>query len=64
MNMTSRDELLTTAEVAERCRVNPVTVARWVRTGKLDAVHLPGGTLRFRQSDLDALIASPRGDAA
>lgn len=54
--MRASDELLTTAEVAERLRVSTVTVARWVKKGQLDAVQLPGGTLRFKESDIAAIV--------
>lgn len=56
VNMRTSDELLTTAEVAERLRVSQVTVARWAKKGQLDAVRLPGGTLRFKESDIAAIV--------
>lgn len=56
INMRTSDELLTTAEVAERLRVSQVTVARWVKKGQLDAVRLPGGTLRFKESDIASIV--------
>jgi excisionase family DNA binding protein len=34
------DELLTVAQVAERLQVNPETVRRWLRTGRLRGVSL------------------------
>ncbi len=30
------------------------TVLRWTREGKLPAIRLPGGALRYRESDLEA----------
>lgn len=50
--------LLTTQEVAEQMRVHVSTVARWVKEGHLAAFRTPGGTLRFRQADVDALLTS------
>jgi len=54
--VSKSDSLLTTTEVAERCRVSTVTVGRWVRDGKLAAVRPGGNVLRFRRQDVDALL--------
>ena len=52
----SPDDLLTAGEVAERYRVNRMTVSRWVRAGTLPAIRPGGGRiLRFRRSDVEAL---------
>ncbi|HEV7686876.1 MAG TPA: BldC family transcriptional regulator [Acidimicrobiia bacterium] len=45
-------ELLTPAEVAEMFRVNPKTVTRWARAGKISAVRTLGGHRRYRASDI------------
>jgi excisionase family DNA binding protein len=37
------DRLLTVREVAERMKVNEVTVQRWLRAGRLKGMR-PGGT--------------------
>lgn len=55
--MARNHPLLTTSEVAERARVSPETVRRWVREGHLPAVTLPAGTLRFRVEDIDAMLS-------
>jgi excisionase family DNA binding protein len=47
------EKLLTPAEVAERFRVNPKTVTRWARAGKLHAIRTLGGHRRFRASEID-----------
>lgn len=39
--------LLRPAEVARMFRVDPATVARWVKAGKLPAFRTPGGHLRI-----------------
>jgi excisionase family DNA binding protein len=52
------DRLLTAREVADRVRVEPATVLRWRRKGKLFAVRLPSGQIRFPESKLDAALDS------
>lgn len=44
--------LLTPAEVARLFRVNPKTVTRWARAGKLTAIRTLGGHRRFRESEI------------
>lgn len=46
------NELLTPGEVAEMFRVNPKTVTRWARAGRISAVRTLGGHRRFRASDI------------
>lgn len=55
----SADDLLTTREVADLCRVSTATVARWSREGHLDGTKVGPRTLRFRRADVEALIAPP-----
>lgn len=55
----SHDELMTTKEVAARLRVSEQTVHRMARSGELGAVRIRK-RLRFRRSDVDALIAGER----
>ena len=47
-----RDDLLTPAEVAALFRVNPKTVTRWARAGRISAVRTLGGHRRFRASEI------------
>jgi excisionase family DNA binding protein len=42
--------------VAEIFNVDPQTVSRWNRTGRLDAVRTPGGHRRFREDDVRTLL--------
>lgn len=44
--------LLTPAEVAAMFRVNPKTVTRWARAGKISAIRTLGGHRRFRASEV------------
>lgn len=46
------DALLTPAEVAAMFRVNPKTVTRWARAGKITAIRTLGGHRRFRASEI------------
>ncbi|MGI8792096.1 MAG: helix-turn-helix domain-containing protein, partial [Acidimicrobiales bacterium] len=39
----NQDPLLTPAEVAALFRVNPKTVTRWARAGKITAIRTLGG---------------------
>ena len=50
------DKLLTPAEVARMFRVNPKTVTRWARSGKLSAVRTLGGHRRYRRSEIERAI--------
>lgn len=44
--------LLTPSEVAAMFRVNPKTVTRWARAGKLTAIRTLGGHRRFKASEI------------
>ena len=46
------DSLLTPAEVASLFRVNPKTVTRWARAGKITAIRTLGGHRRFRATEI------------
>ena len=47
------DALLTPSEVAAMFRVNPKTVTRWARAGKISAIRTLGGHRRFRDEPQD-----------
>jgi excisionase family DNA binding protein len=52
------DRLLTVAEVAEYFRVEPESVRRWLREGKLLGINLGRGPgWRIRLGDLELFIA-------
>ena len=46
------EQLLTPSEVAAMFRVNPKTVTRWARAGKISAIRTLGGHRRFRASEI------------
>jgi excisionase family DNA binding protein len=52
-------EFLTSAEVSRMFGVDRRTVARWARTGKLNAIRSPGGLhYRFRADHIRVLLAA------
>jgi excisionase family DNA binding protein len=55
---------LTPSEVAALFKVDPKTVTRWAQQGKISSFRTPGGHRRYRQKDVDALLASGEADAA
>jgi excisionase family DNA binding protein len=50
--------LLTPAEVASLFRVDPKTVTRWAKAGRLTAIRTLGGHRRYRQSEVQNLLKS------
>lgn len=57
------EHLLTPAEVAALFRVDPKTVTRWAKAGKLTSIRTLGGHRRYRASEVHALLDahSPAG---
>ena len=55
------EPLLTPAEVARAFRVDPKTVTRWAKDGRLNPVMTPGGHRRYRKSQVDSML---RGESA
>jgi len=49
---SEHEALLTPSEVAAMFRVNPKTVTRWARAGKISAIRTLGGHRRFRASEI------------
>lgn len=47
--MTELPELLMPYEVAALVRVDPRTVTRWAKAGKVECIVTPGGHRRFRR---------------
>lgn len=50
--------LLTARTVAERLDLSTETVLRWVRSGQLPAIKLPGGSIRIVESTFEEWLAS------
>lgn len=53
----SAESLLTPAEVAAMFRVDPKTVTRWAKAGKLSSIRTLGGHRRYRESEVRELLA-------
>lgn len=63
---TSRNEgeeeerLLTPSEVAKLFHVDPKTVIRWAKAGKLSSIRTLGGHRRYRASEVYRLLHERR----
>ena len=53
-----QETLLTPAEVAKLFRVDPKTVTRWAKAGKLSSIRTLGGHRRFKESEVKTLLKS------
>lgn len=53
---TESEPLLTPAEVAAMFRVDPKTVTRWAKAGKLSSIRTLGGHRRYRESEVRQLL--------
>jgi excisionase family DNA binding protein len=54
------DELLTPSEVAKLFRVDPKTVTRWAKAGKLSSIRTLGGHRRYRAGEVRELLDAQR----
>jgi len=50
------ETLLTPAEVAALFRVDPKTVTRWAKAGKLSSIRTLGGHRRYREAEVRSLL--------
>ena len=57
------DRLLTPADVATMFRVDPKTVTRWARDGRLTAVRTLGGHRRYREAEVLSLLREANASA-
>lgn len=55
------DELLTPSEVAALFRVDPKTVTRWAKAGKLTSIRTLGGHRRYRAEEVYGLLDRTTG---
>ena len=57
-------DLLTPTEVAELFRVNPKTVTRWAKSGKISAIRTLGGHRRFSAAEIMRHLEEQRLEAS
>ena len=50
------EALLTPSEVATLFRVDPKTVTRWAKSGKLSSIRTLGGHRRYREAEVRELL--------
>ena len=58
---SAQENLLTPAEVATLFRVDPKTVTRWAKAGKLTSIRTLGGHRRYRESEVRELLKNHLG---
>ena len=58
LSPSNQERLLTPAEVASLFRVDPKTVTRWAKAGKLNSIRTLGGHRRYRESEVRGLLKS------
>lgn len=51
------EPLMTPAEVATMFRVDPKTVTRWAKAGRITSIRTLGGHRRYREAEVRALLA-------
>ncbi len=55
-HMQQSETLLTPSEVAALFRVDPKTVTRWAKAGKISSIRTLGGHRRYRESEVRTLL--------
>jgi excisionase family DNA binding protein len=55
MRVASAPKALRRGDAAARLGVHPNTLAGWVKRGWLKGVQMPGGEIRFREDEVEAL---------
>ena len=58
LSLSNQEILLTPAEVAALFRVDPKTVTRWAKAGKLTSIRTLGGHRRYKESEVKTLLKS------
>lgn len=55
-------KLLEVSQVAKILKVNPATVRRWIKTGKMSAIQLPGGMFKVDGLIVDNILKEYQPD--
>ena len=63
MDQVTKESLLTPAEVAAMFRVDPKTVTRWAKAGKLSSIRTLGGHRRYREEEVQSFLSRMRTNA-
>lgn len=58
---SEQEVLLTPSEVAALFRVDPKTVTRWAKSGKISSIRTLGGHRRYRESEVRELLEGVPG---
>lgn len=53
---SEQETLLTPSEVAALFRVDPKTVTRWAKSGKISSIRTLGGHRRYREAEVRQLL--------
>ncbi len=61
---SEQETLLTPSEVAALFRVDPKTVTRWAKSGKISSIRTLGGHRRYRESEVRQLLHGVPGQRA
>ena len=56
LSVGGQENLLTPAEVAALFRVDPKTVTRWAKAGKITSIRTLGGHRRYKESEVKTLL--------
>jgi excisionase family DNA binding protein len=62
MKAEDEEALLTPAEVAALFRVDPKTVTRWAKAGKLSSIRTLGGHRRYRAEEVRRFLEGARSN--
>lgn len=63
-NTAGAAPLMTPQEVAAMFRVDPKTVTRWSRAGKLTSIRTLGGHRRYARDEVEALLCGESSETA
>ncbi len=53
-------DFMTPSEVAAKLHVDPKTVTRWAKSGRLSYIWTPGGHRRYFRAEVESFLAPQR----